>query len=275
MHPAGAPGEDARSGRWAGSGKTECGIHVSTPAPSIAMTLMSVEDVKRESRFLRGTLPEDLADGGDGFDGDNQVLLKFHGIYQQDDRDVRRERASQKLPLDYSCMVRASVPGGKLTAEQWLALDRLAELADGTMRLTTRQGVQFHVVHKGELHELVEGINRAVLTTLAACGDVVRNTMGSPWPDERQAVLEPLLASIVARFRPQTESYWDLWVDGEKACTAAPPPLAAQGPAAAASARPSRSTATSTCLASSRSAWRGRATTTSTCSPTTSAWCRS
>ncbi len=89
------------------------------------------------------------------------MLLKFHGIYQQDDRDVRRERASQKLPLDYSCMVRASVPGGRLTAEQWLALDRLADLADGTMRLTTRQGVQFHVVHKGELHELVDGINGA------------------------------------------------------------------------------------------------------------------
>jgi sulfite reductase (ferredoxin) len=191
---------------------------------------MTPEEIKKQSRFLRGTLPEDLAGGGDGFDGDNQVLLKFHGIYQQDDRDVRRERASKKLPLDYSCMVRASVPGGKLSAEQWLALDRLAELADGTMRLTTRQGVQFHVVHKGELHELVEGINRAVLTTLAACGDVVRNTMGSPWPDDRQAVLDPLLASIVARFRPQTESYWDLWVDGEKACTAAPPPLPRKGP---------------------------------------------
>ncbi|HEU4840294.1 MAG TPA: NADPH-dependent assimilatory sulfite reductase hemoprotein subunit [Ilumatobacteraceae bacterium] len=191
---------------------------------------MSVEDVKRESRFLRGVVPEELADGTDAFGHDSQVLLKFHGIYQQDDRDVRRERTQQKLGLDYSCMVRASVPGGKLTGEQWLALDRLADLADGTMRLTTRQGVQFHVVHKGELHELVEGINRAVLTTLAACGDVVRNTMGSPWPDERQEVLEPLLASIVARFRPQTESYWDLWVDGEKACTAAPPPLPRTGP---------------------------------------------
>src|SRR3954464_3810087 len=181
---------------------------------------MSVEDVKRQSGFLRGTLPEDLAGGGDGFDGDNQVLLKFHGIYQQDDRDVRRERASKKLPLDYSCMVRASVPGGKLTAEQWLALDRLAELADGTMRLTTRQGVQFHVVHKGELRPLVEGINRALLTTLAACGDVVRNTMGSPWPDERQAVVEPLVADLVGLLPPQTAPYWEGWVDGEKPVTA-------------------------------------------------------
>ena len=82
-----APGEDARSGRWADSGKTECGIHVSDARP-VDRDLMSVEDVKRQSGFLRGTLPEDLADGGDGFDGDNQVLLKFHGIYQQDDRDV-------------------------------------------------------------------------------------------------------------------------------------------------------------------------------------------
>jgi sulfite reductase (ferredoxin) len=191
---------------------------------------MSVEDIKRNSGHLRGEIGEQLVDATDQFGHDSQVLLKFHGIYQQDDRDVRRERASKKLPLDYSCMVRASVPGGKLTGEQWLALDRLSELADGTMRLTTRQGVQFHVVHKGELRDLVAGINRAVLTTLAACGDVVRNTMGSPWPDERQDVLDPLLASIVARFRPQTESYWDLWVDGEKACTAAPPPLPLTGP---------------------------------------------
>ena len=191
---------------------------------------MSVEDIKRASGFLRGTLPEELADGTDAFGHDNQVVLKFHGIYQQDDRDVRRERASQKLPLDYSCMVRASVPGGKLSAEQWLALDRVADLADGTMRLTTRQGVQFHVVHKGELRELVGGINRALLTTIAACGDVVRNIMGSPWPDERQEVIEPLVAALVARFRPQTASYWELWVDGEKAVTAQPAPLPYRGP---------------------------------------------
>jgi sulfite reductase (ferredoxin) len=191
---------------------------------------MTVEDIKRGSGFLRGEIGEQLVDGSDQFGHDSQVLLKFHGIYQQDDRDVRRERTQQKLGLDYSCMVRASVPGGRITPEQWLALDRLADLADGTMRLTTRQGVQFHVVHKGELHELVEGINRSLLTTLAACGDVVRNVMGSPWPDERQAVLEPFLADLVARFRPQTESYWELWVDGEKACTAAPPPLPRTGP---------------------------------------------
>ncbi len=189
-----------------------------------------VESIKRGSGFLRGEIGEQLVDGADAFGADSQVLLKFHGIYQQDDRDVRRERAAKKLPLDYSCMVRASIPGGRLSAEQWLALDGVADLADGTMRLTTRQGMQFHFVHKGELKPLVRSINGALLTTLAACGDVVRNVMGSPWPDERQAVIEPLVAAIVARFRPQTESYWDLWVDGEKAATAAPAPLPYRGP---------------------------------------------
>ena len=154
------------------------------------------------------------------------MVLKFHGIYQQDDRDVRRARAVAELPLDHSCMVRAAVPGGRLTAEQWLALDRIAELADGTLRLTTRQGVQFHVVRKGSLRPLVRGINEAALTTLAACGDVVRNVVGSPWPDERQAVIEPLVDAIVARFRPQTAAYWELWVDGERAVTAEPLPVA-------------------------------------------------
>ncbi len=184
---------------------------------------MSVEDIKRSSGHLRGQLAEELQTD-EAFGHDSTVLLKFHGIYQQDDRDVRRQRASRKLPLDYSCMVRASVPGGRLSAEQWLALDRVADLADGTMRLTTRQGVQFHVVHKGELAALVRGINELLLTTLAACGDVVRNVMASPWPDARQEVLGPLVDALVARFRPRTTAYWELWIDGERAVTAESPP---------------------------------------------------
>ena len=210
-------GDDARAGRWAGTSKVECGLHVLT-----GVVVMSVEEIKRASGHLRGTLAAELAAETDAFEHDNVVVLKFHGIYQQDDRDVRRARASQKLPLDHSCMVRAAVPGGRLTAEQWQALDRVADLADGTMRLTTRQGVQFHVVRKGSLKPLVRGINDALLTTLAACGDVVRNVMGSPWPDERQAVIEPLVDEIVARFRPRTTAYWELWVDGERAVTAEP-----------------------------------------------------
>ncbi len=184
---------------------------------------MSVEDVKRSSGHLRGELAAELGADTERFAADgSEVLLKFHGIYQQDDRDVRRERASKKLPLAYSCMVRSAVPGGVITADQWLALDRLADIADGTMRLTTRQGVQFHFVHKGELRSLVNGINTAALSTLAACGDVVRNIMACPWPDDRQVVLRPLVAELVARFRPQTRAYWELWIDGDKAVTAEP-----------------------------------------------------
>ena len=185
--------------------------------------MSAVEGVKRDSDHLRGVLASELSSDTESFIADgSEVLLKFHGIYQQDDRDVRRERAAQKLPLAYSCMVRAAVPGGELTAQQWLALDRLAELTDGTMRLTTRQGVQFHFVHKESLRTLVNGINAAAVTTLAACGDVVRNIMACPWPDERQAVLRPLVDELVRRFRPRTSAYWELWVDGDKAVTAEP-----------------------------------------------------
>ena len=182
------------------------------------------EAIKLASNYLDGTIGDELVNDRDDFDHDAELLLKFHGIYQQDDRDVRRSRTQLKLPLDYSCMVRASVPGGVITNDQWLALDRMAALADHKLRLTTRQGVQYHVVHKGELHELVGGINSSLLTTLGACGDVVRNVMACPLPHpERTAVLEPLLAEIVARFRPQTESYWELWVDGDRAVSAERP----------------------------------------------------
>jgi sulfite reductase (ferredoxin) len=186
---------------------------------------VGVEDIKIASRYLAGTIGDELERGDGVFGHDDVVVLKFHGIYQQDDRDTRRARTQAKLPLDHSCMVRASVPGGVISPDQWRSLDALADLGDGSLRLTTRQGVQYHVVHQGDLHDVVAGINRAALTTLAACGDVVRNVMACPLPDPaRQAVLEPVVAGIVRRFRPRTESYWELWVDGERAVTAEPPP---------------------------------------------------
>ncbi|MEL6890926.1 MAG: NADPH-dependent assimilatory sulfite reductase hemoprotein subunit [Actinomycetota bacterium] len=185
---------------------------------------MSAEAIKVESDYLAGTIAEELTDGSASFEHDAELLLKFHGIYQQDDRDVRRARTQQRLPVDYSCMVRASVPGGVISADQWIALDRLAGLANDRLRLTTRQGVQYHVVYKDELRELVAGINDSLLTTLGACGDVVRNVMACPLPHpERRVVIDPIVAGIVARFRPRTESYWELWVDGERAVSAERP----------------------------------------------------
>src|SRR5688572_25801152 len=130
------------------------------------------EQVKEASAFLRGSLPEELEGGEAKFSHDAEVLLKFHGVYQQDNRDVRRERTQAKQPLDYICMVRASIPGGVLTAQQYLVMDRLAdEVADGTLRITTRQGLQYHFTHKASLQQLIGTLNAHLVTTLAACGD--------------------------------------------------------------------------------------------------------
>lgn len=186
---------------------------------------MSAEETKVASNYLRGDLADDILAGGDAFTGDSPMLLKFHGVYQQDDRDVRRQRKLAKEPIDHSCMVRASVPGGVITPEGWAALDALADVGDGTLRLTTRQGVQYHLVPKGNLVDLVSEINAAGLTTLGACGDVVRNVMACPLPDPaRNAVIDPLVDRLVTRFRARTAAYWDLFVNGERAASASAAP---------------------------------------------------
>lgn len=184
---------------------------------------MSVEAVKQGSRSLRGSLASDLADhGSPTLSADSKHLIKFHGIYAQDDRDQRRDRARRKVELAHIFMARASIPGGVLTADQWLAMDRLAdEVADGSMRLTTRQGLQFHGVVKTGLRPLVASLNATLVTTLGACGDVVRNTMScpAPLPDRRNARLHDLAQMLASRFRPQTRAYAEIWLDGEKAAT--------------------------------------------------------
>ena len=146
--------------------------------------LSPVEATKASSAHLRGSLNDELADPTSPFSHDAGTLLKFHGIYAQDDRDQRRARTTAGDALAYSCMVRCSVPGGRLRPEQWFAIDRLAdEVSDGSLRLTTRQGVQYHFIHKGELRPLISSLNRNLVTTYAACGDVVRNVMASAAPD--------------------------------------------------------------------------------------------
>ena len=141
------------------------------------------EKIKRAGRALRGTIGETLAaDDTPKFGGDDQQLLKFHGIYQQDDRDARRARSGEEKT--YSFMIRVVMPAGSVTAEQYLALDALADqYANGTLRITTRQGIQYHGVLKGDMRPTIAAINAALLTTLAACGDVERNVMGCPAPD--------------------------------------------------------------------------------------------
>jgi sulfite reductase (ferredoxin) len=189
-----------------------------------------LEGTKHDSGYLAGTLAEELAGDGPDFSGDAAQVLKFHGIYQQDDRDVRRERAKQGLGRDYVCMVRTSLPGGVLTPGQYLALDGLADrVADGTLRVTTRQGIQYHFTRKGDLPGLIRALNQNLVTTLAACGDVVRNVMACPAPlADRPAVpggdLQRYARELSQAVKPRTDSYWQLWVDGERAVTAAPPP---------------------------------------------------
>ncbi len=137
-------------------------------APSAA------ETAKVVSHYLRGTLAEELRNDEVLFSKPAIGVLKFHGVYQQDDRDVRKSGEKQ-----YSAMVRIGVPGGLLTADQYLTLDRLADIGDGTLRITTRQDIQYHYVPKARLAELIRGVNESYLTTLAACGDVVRNVISN------------------------------------------------------------------------------------------------
>ena len=192
----------------------------------VAAVPSPVEDVKTSSRHLRGTLAAELGTASNRFSGDATTLLKFHGTYQQDDRDERRARTAARQELAYSCMVRTSLPGGLLTAEQWLAADALAdEVADGTLRITTRQDLQFHVVHQGDLHRLISTLNRQLVSTLAACGDVVRNVVCCPAdvPGRDQATVLTAAQALSKRFKPRSAAYYELWVDGEKAVTAPVP----------------------------------------------------
>lgn len=192
----------------------------------------AVEGVKAASRNLRGALEAELHDGTDHFSADSTHLVKFHGFYQQDDRDVRRARSAQRQELLHSFMVRAAVPGGTLSAEQWVRMNELAEAvaaaaprgagpAEPNLRITTRQGIQYHFVAKTDLRTLIGGLNEKLVTTLAACGDVARNVMGCPAPlAARNGVdLYDGAAQLAAHVRPKTTAYYELWVDGDKAAS--------------------------------------------------------
>ena len=153
-----------------------------------------VEVAKRNGRHLRGTIAETLDSDATHFGADDIHLLKFHGTYQQDSRDLRRQRESAGQEKAYSFMVRVAIPSGAVTAAQYLALESIADQhANGTLRVTTRQGFQFHGVLKGDLKATISGINQELLTTISACGDVQRNVMGcsAPLPDTDHLRSEP------------------------------------------------------------------------------------
>ncbi len=183
------------------------------------MSKGSAEDIKLESHGLRGEIAAGLADTSRShFEDAETVLLKHHGTYQQDNRDLRAQLSKEKKDKAWSFMVRSKMPGGRVTAEQYLAHDDLAEKCDGNLRLTTRQGIQLHGVLKGTLKEVIGNINRTGLTTIGACGDVVRNTMGpaAPIKDAAHDDAQQLAEEISKRFLWRSSGYTDIWLDGEK-----------------------------------------------------------
>ena len=183
------------------------------------MARQSVEEIKEESRGLYGKIAETLLSEESHFNESEYQLLKFHGTYQQDNRDSRRERRKQKLDKEWSFMVRTKMPSGTLTAEQYLAHHNMAnQLVNTTMRLTTRQGIQLHGILKGDLRETIRSISDCGLTTCGACGDVVRNTMAPAIPINSLAHNEArnLASEISSRFDAKTTSYSSIWLNGEK-----------------------------------------------------------
>jgi sulfite reductase (NADPH) hemoprotein beta-component len=179
-----------------------------------------VEIVKERSNYLRGTIEQGLADPLTGaISEDDTALTKFHGTYQQDDRDVRAERARQKLEPAYSFMVRARITGGVLSPAQWLQLDQLTrDHANGSIRATTRQTFQFHGIIKRDLTTTIRRINDMMLTTLATCGDVNRNVMCTPLAEssELHAAACAIAEDISRHLMPTTRAYHELWLDGER-----------------------------------------------------------
>jgi len=176
-----------------------------------------VEQVKLASRGLRGSLADEAGNGAPTFGNANAVLLKFHGIYQGYDRDSATELKQRGLGKQHQLMVRVRIPGGRLTATQYAALDDLAErYADGTLRLTTRQSIQFHGVLKRDSKAAVAAIDRALLTSLAACGDVVRTvtTVPAPIRDAVHARLEADARRLSAHLLPKSGAYHEVWLDG-------------------------------------------------------------
>ncbi len=179
-----------------------------------------VEDIKRNSKYLRGSLEETLRDPITGsIPEDDNRLMKHHGSYMQDDRDLRNERKKQKLEPAYQFMLRVRASGGIVTPAQWLMMDDIAhKYGNGTIRLTTRQSFQLHGVLKWNLKNTIREVNDALLSTLAACGDVNRNVMCNTNPDQSaiHAQVYDWACKVSTHLDPRTRAYHEIWLDEEK-----------------------------------------------------------
>ncbi|RXM51258.1 MULTISPECIES: NADPH-dependent assimilatory sulfite reductase hemoprotein subunit [unclassified Chryseobacterium] len=181
--------------------------------------LSPVERIKTQSNGLRGTLKESLADDFTGaIREDDQTLIKFHGMYQQDDRDRREERVSKKLEWLYSYMIRLRLPGGFLTSDQWIGVNDIAnDHSTGTIKITTRQTLQLHGILKSHLRPTIQNFNLNHLDSIAACGDVNRNVTCTANPSESPLHHQTyeLAGKISEMCLPKTKSYYDIWIDDE------------------------------------------------------------
>src|SRR5438067_4107904 len=194
-------------------------MSIHTP-PKIAKGPSKVETLKAASEGLLGSLPEEIAAPTERVSEDGAQLLKFHGVYQQDDRDQRAERRREGRDRAYMFMARTKFPGGRLTAEQYLLADSLADQhGNGTLRITTRQDFQFHGVGKANLKRLMRSLNERWITTYGGCGDIARNMMTCPVADLLPGSgfdFQALAKQASDRFLADSTAYYELWCDGEK-----------------------------------------------------------
>lgn len=183
--------------------------------------LSDSERMKRDSNYLRGTIKEDLSNGlTGGFEGDNFLLIRFHGMYQQDDRDIRAERTEQKLEPRHAMMLRCRLPGGVITPEQWLKIDKFAaeQTLYGSIRITNRQTFQFHGILKGDVKPAHQMLHEAGLDSLATANDVNRNVLCTSNPVQSGLHREAYewAKKISEHLLPRTRAYAEIWLDKEK-----------------------------------------------------------
>ncbi|MBK5280234.1 MAG: NADPH-dependent assimilatory sulfite reductase hemoprotein subunit [Bacteroidia bacterium] len=184
------------------------------------ISLSPIEKVKIDSHGLRGTIHQSLKDEVTGaIREDDQAVIKFHGMYQQDDRDVREERAEKKLDRLYSFMIRLRLPGGFLTSQQWIATHEIAEEhATGVIKITTRQTLQLHGIFKSKIKPTIQAFNRSKLDSIATCGDINRNVVCASHP-KQSPLHEKVFAyadKISEMLMPKTRAYYEIWLDDEK-----------------------------------------------------------